>query len=426
LKSASAKSELSLKFLKRKNPLTEAFKKPELLAPAGDFAMLHAAIASGADAIYLGVRGLNMRVRAQNFSVTDLATITARCHARNVRVYLALNTIIFENELTEVQRVISAAREAGVDAIIGWDLAVLALARAAGMPVHLSTQASVANSTAIRAYQALGVSRFILARECSLEQIQTIKAETGAEIETFVHGAMCVSESGRCFISQFLYGKSANRGECLQPCRREYRVTDLETGDELTLGHNFVMSPKDLCALGFIDKLIEARIDAFKIEGRARSPEYVRTVVAGYRQAIDLYFSGELTDTVKKQLIENLQTVYNRGFSSGFFLGKPLNAWTTDAGSLATSRKEFLGVVSNFYKKPMAADILLQAGDLKIGEELLFVGETTGAETVVVDSLQLDKVGPVTSAPKGATVGVQVPVLVRRNDQVYKIIRKKG
>jgi len=406
--------------------LAEALKKPELLAPAGDFAMLHAAIASGADAIYLGVRGLNMRVRAQNFSVADLASIVTLCHARKVRVYLALNTIIFENELTEVQRVISAAREAGVDAIIGWDLAVLALARAAGMPVHLSTQASVANSTAIRAYQALGVSRFILARECSLEQIQTIKAETGAELETFVHGAMCVSESGRCFISQFLYGKSANRGECLQPCRREYRVTDLETGDELTLGHNFVMSPKDLCALGFIDQLIEAGIDAFKIEGRARSPEYVRTVVACYRQAIDLYFSGELTDTVKKQLIENLQTVYNRGFSSGFFLGKPLNEWTIDAGSLATSRKEFLGVVTNFYKKPMAADVLLQAGDVKIGDELLFTGATTGAEAVMVDSLRLEKIGPVSSAAKGVTVGVCVPVLVRRNDQVYKIIRKKG
>lgn len=406
--------------------MTNVLKKPELLAPAGDFAMLHAAIASGANAIYLGVRGLNMRVRAQNFSVGDLASIVALCHARQVRVYLALNTIIFENELSAVEKTLTAARQAGVDAIICWDLAVLALARAAGLPVHLSTQGSVANSAAIRAYQTLGVSRFILARECSLAQIQVIKSKTGAEIETFVHGAMCVSESGRCFISQFLYGKSANRGECLQPCRREYRVTDLETGDELTLGHNFMLSPKDLCTLGFIDKLIEAGIDAFKIEGRARSPEYVRTVVACYRQAIDLYFTGELTEAAKNNLLATLQTVYNRGFSSGFFLGRPLNEWTTDGGSLATTRKVFLGVVTNFYKKPMAADVLLQAGDLKIGDELLFTGATTGAESVVVNSLRLEKIGPVASAAKGVTVGVHVPVLLRRNDQVYKIIRKKG
>lgn len=402
-------------------------RKPELLAPVGDFAMLHAALESGADAVYFGVHGLNMRVRARNFSVADLGKIVSLCHSRNVRVYLAMNTIIFDDELSEVKKVLTAAREVKIDAIICWDLGVLTLAReTGGLPVHLSTQASVANSVAIAAYQALGVERFILARECSLEQIQKIKAGTSAEIETFIHGAMCVSESGRCFISQFLYGKSANRGECLQPCRREYRVTDVETGDELLLGYNYVMSPKDLCTMGFIEKLLEAGIDSLKIEGRARSPEYVRTVVAAYREAIDLHAAGKLTDEIKNKLIEKLKTVYNRGFSGGFFLGRPINEWTTDAGSLATTRKEFLGIVTNFYKKPMAADVLLQAGDVKIGDELLFVGSTTGAETVAVASLQLEKMGPVTSAKKGTTVGIKVPVLVRRNDRVYRVIQNPG
>ncbi|MCI0512852.1 U32 family peptidase [candidate division KSB1 bacterium] len=403
---------------------TNVLKKPELLAPVGDLAMLQAALESGCDAVYFGIRGFNMRVRAQNFSLRDLPTIVARCHARKVSAYLTLNTLVFENELNPVRQILQQAQNVGIDAIIASDLGVVQLARAAGLEVHLSTQASVANSAAIQSYQSLGVTRFILARELTLAQIQTIKSKTTAEIETFVHGALCVSESGRCLISQFVYGKAANRGECWQPCRREYRVIDQETEQELILGNHYILSPKDLCTLPFIEQLIAARIDAFKIEGRARSPEYVKVVVAAYREAIDRYFTHQLTPEVKTQLQQQVKTVFHREFSSGFYFGQPENEWSTQAGSQATLRKEFLGVVQNHYKKAQAADIWLKAMDLSLGDQLLIIGPTTGVVELTVTSIHNVRRESVARAAKGELVGLPVPALVRRQDQVYKIIAR--
>jgi len=400
--------------------------RPELLAPAGNFATLQAALDSGCDAVYFGIRGFNMRERADNFSLRDLNSIVARCRQHGVRAYLALNTIIYENELNAVQKILRQASHSGVDAIIAWDLAVIKLARELDLAVHLSTQASVANSQALELYQSLGVKRFVLARECSLKQIKTIRSKTNAEIEVFIHGALCVSESGRCFISQFLYGKSANRGECLQPCRRAYRVIDLENEQELNIENHFILSPKDLGTIEFIDQLIAARIHAFKIEGRARSPEYVKTVVTCYRQAIDWYFQQQLTDERKQSLIHQLKTVYHREFSTGFFLGKPVNEWTQHDGSLATTRKQFLGIVTNYYKKARAADILLQADGLKIGDKLLFIGPTTGVRETKVTSIQNSQLIPITQAEKGALIGLKMPMLVRRNDRVYKLVSLSG
>jgi len=404
-------------------PLAAKLKKPELLAPVGDFAMLRAAIQGGCNAIYFGIRGLNMRIRASNFSIRDLPEVVRICHENQIHAYLALNTIIYENELPQVKHILKKARENQIDAIIAWDLAVLRYAREFQLPVHLSTQASASNSAAIEMYAALGVSRLVLARECSLAQIRKIKSKVTAEIEVFIHGAMCVSESGRCFISQFLYGKSANRGECIQPCRREYEVVDKKSNEKLILGRDYVLSPKDLCTLPFIDKLIAAGIDAFKIEGRARSPEYVKTVVECYRQAIDAWFEDKLSDEFKAGLLHRLKTVYHRGFSSGFYLGKPINEWADSAGSVATTRKEFVGVVQNYYKKVGVADILIQAGHLNIADKLLIIGPTTGVIEFVVNSIENLRHESVNWANQGELVGIKTPALVRRNDKVYKIIQ---
>ena len=401
--------------------MTSTPQKPELLAPVGNFAMLNAAINAGADSVYFGIRGLNMRVRARNFTLEDLPEIINICHTNHKKAYLALNTIVYEQELPLAEEIIQAAKAAHVDAIICWDAAVIQMVRQADIPIHLSTQASTANSRAIQLYQSLGVERFVLARECSLEQIKELKSKTTAEIETFIHGAMCVSESGRCFISQFLYGKSANRGECLQPCRRQYRVTDVENNAELVLGSSFVMSPRDMCTVEFLEKLIEAGIDCFKIEGRARSPEYVKTVVDVYRRAIDAYFASTFDKSLKEKLVQQLKTVYHREFSTGFYLGKPINEWTSAPGSQASEQKTFLGLVRKYYRKALAADVLLQAGDVQIGDKLVIIGNTTGAEIFTVDSIHLDSKA-VPKGRKGQLIGIRVPVTVRRNDEVYKLI----
>ncbi|MBN1350432.1 U32 family peptidase [candidate division KSB1 bacterium] len=394
---------------------------PELLSPVGDYEMLRAAIQGGADAVYFGIEGLNMRARARNFDLAELPRLIETCHHSQVKAYLTLNTVIFEDELDEVKSILIQAKKHQVDAIICWDFAVINLARQIGLPIHLSTQASAANSEAIQLYQQLGVTRFVLARECSLDQIQTLKSKTSAELEVFIHGAMCVSQSGRCFISQFLFNKSANRGECLQPCRRKYQVTDLDTGFELALDNHHVMSPKDLCTIDIIDKLIETGIDAFKIEGRARSPEYVKIVTSCYREAIDLYADQQLTPEAKDSLKQKLRTVFNRDFSTGFYLGKPLNEWTDSEGSKATTRREFIGIVSNYYKNPEVADILIQSSRLAPGDQIMIIGPTTGVAEIVIESMEIEG-KPVTVAQKGQHVGIKTGSLVRRNDKVYKLI----
>ncbi|HLC99240.1 MAG TPA: U32 family peptidase [Candidatus Nanoarchaeia archaeon] len=393
--------------------------KPELLSPVSDLVSLKAAIDAGADAVYFGLKELNMRITAKNFDLGQLRKVVKICHGRKVKAYLVLNTIIYSNELKRVNKIIEEAKKAKVDAVICWDASVIEEVRKAGIPLHISTQASVSNTEAARFYKKLGAKRIVLARELSLKQISEIRKKAKIGVEVFVHGAMCVSVSGRCFMSQFVFGRSANRGDCLQPCRREYLIKDTEDGYELELGRNHVMSPKDLCALPFIEKLIEAKIDAFKIEGRARSPEYVKVVTECYREAIDAYFEKKLTKQLKTKLMKKLETVYNRGFSSGFYLGKPINEWASPE-TKATEVKRFIGVVRNYYKKHSVAEIRLQAGGIKAGDRIMFQGPTTGVLEQKVSSMQVSH-RKVSEAGKGKNAGVKIKGIVRKNDKVFVV-----
>jgi len=396
-------------------------RKPELMAPAGDWTMLHAAVNSGADAVYFGIDKLNMRAKAKNFSVDELSEISSYCKEHNVKTYLTLNTIIFEEEINEVENIIIKAKECGIDRIICWDLAVAELCYNHNFPFAISTQGSISNSLAASVYKRLGAVRIVLARECSLEEIKKIRANTDLEIEAFIHGAMCIAVSGRCFMSHHLFGKSANRGECGQPCRREYEVIDSATEKSLIIGEDYVMSPKDLCTIEFIDQLIEAGIDSFKIEGRKRAPEYVAKVVSVYRNAIDLYFEGKLTTEKKKEFLKELETVYNRGFSSGFYFGIPSSEdYAGVEGSKATTRKVYVGKVLNYYKQPEVVHILIEAGRIKVGDKILFIGETTGVIESEITQMRVNEIDG-TVAQKGDEITLKVPVLLRRNDKVYLI-----
>src|SRR3989344_6053661 len=343
-------------------------KKPELMSPVGNWEMLKAAVDAGADAVYFGIKNLNMRVNAKNFTVDDLKKITEFCHKNNVKTYLTLNIIVYENELKDVEVVLKAAKQANIDMIICWDLSVIKKAKESGLEVCISTQASISNSSSANFYKELGAKRIVLARECTLDQIKEIRSKINLEIETFIHGAKCISISGRCFLSHHLFNKSANRGECMQPCRRKYLIYDKEeSGNSMLLGEDYVMSAKDLCTISFIDKLIEAGIDSFKIEGRKRSPEYVFTLTKVYREAIDSYFKNELTEHKKQQLFDELKTVFNRGFSSGFYFGKPSSEdFAETRGSLATMKKIFIGKITNYYQKIKVASLMLNSDRLGV------------------------------------------------------------
>ncbi|HCY76513.1 MAG TPA: protease [Ignavibacteriales bacterium] len=396
-------------------------QKPELMAPAGDWTMLRAAVSNGADAVYFGLDKLNMRAKAANFTVDQLHEIISFCKEHKVLTYLTLNTIIFEEELEELEEIIIAAKKNGVDRIICSDLAVADLCYKHEFPFCISTQSSISNSLAADVYKRMGAVRIVLARECSLDEIKKIRAKTDLEIEAFVHGAMCIAVSGRCFMSHHLFGKSANRGECIQPCRREYEVYDPAIDKSLVIGEDYIMSPKDLCTIEFIDQLIEAGIDSFKIEGRKRAPEYVAKVVSVYRQAIDLYFEGNLTKEKKKELLTELEKVYNRGFSSGFYFDIPSSEeYAGVEGSKATTRKSYVGKILNYYKEIEVAHILIESGQIKVDDEILIMGETTGVLDIKLEKFSVnDKENSI--ANRGDEITLKVPSLVRRNDKVYLI-----
>lgn len=396
-------------------------KKPELMAPAGDWIMLRAAVSNGADAVYFGLDKLNMRAKAANFTVDELPELTSFCKQHNVKTYLTLNTIVFEEELSELEEIIIAAKQHGVDRIICSDLAVADLCCKHDFPFCISTQSSISNSLAADVYKRLGAVRIVLARECSLEEIKKIRSKTDLEIEAFVHGAMCIAVSGRCFMSHHLFGKSANRGECVQPCRREYEIVDSATNKSMILGEDYVMSPKDLCTIEFIDQLIEAGIDSFKIEGRKRAPEYVAKAVSVYRQAIDLYFESKLTTEKKKELLTELKKVYNRGFSSGFYFDTPSSEdYAEVEGSIATTRKVYVGKVINYFKEINVAHILIESGQISVGNEILIMGETTGVLELKLETMYVNDQKQ-QNAKRGDEITLKVPNLVRRNDRVYLI-----
>jgi putative protease len=398
---------------------TKITQKPELMAPAGDWTMLRTAVHAGANAVYFGVDKLNMRAKAANFTVDELPEIVKFCKENGVKTFLTINSIVFEEEIKELEDIIISAKNNGIDNIICWDLSVAEFCSNHNLPFCISTQGSVSNSLAASIYKKLGAVRIVLARECSLEEIKKIRANTDLEIEAFVHGAMCIAVSGRCFMSHHMFGQSANRGECVQSCRREFEVYDSASDKSLILGEDYVMSPNDLCTIEFIDKLIEAGIDSFKIEGRKRSPEYVAKTVSVYRRAIDLYFEGKLTDDIKKEMLKELKQVYNRGFSSGFYFEVPSSEDYADIhGSKATKRKEYLGKVLNYFQKAKVVHILIESGSLNQNDDLLIIGETTGVIELKVNSfLRNDE--SASSAEKGDEVTFVIDELVRPRDKVY-------
>jgi putative protease len=396
---------------------------PELLAPAGDFTCLQAALQAGADAVYFGVGELNMRVAARNFGADDLPEISRRCRQAGARAYLALNTILFGTELGAVRELLAAAAD-HVDAVICWDPAVIQICQELGLELHISTQASVANPAAAKFYKALGATRVVPARECTLEDVRAIREEAGIEVETFVHGAMCVSYSGRCFLSQDMFGKSGNRGACLQPCRREYRVTEVEDGDEYILGEDYVMSARDLCTIPFLEELIEAGIDSFKIEGRNRNPEYVETVTRCYRRALDAYAAGALDQDLKDELVDTLGGVFHRKFSDGFYHGRPVASFTQSRGSQAEYRKESVGFVTNYYKRIRVVEIEVQSNSFSPGDELMIQGPTTGVVRFSPNEILLEG-QPVEAAPR-AIVTCKLDERVRPGDKVFIRVLRQG
>ncbi len=397
-------------------------KFPELMSPAGDWTMLTAAINAGANAVYFGVDKLNMRAKAANFTVDELPEIVRVCKVKNVKTYLTLNTIVFEEELSDLDQIVSEAKAAGVDRVICWDLAVTQICKKHEMPFCISTQGSVSNSLSADLYKQLGAVRIVLARECSLEEIKKIRAITDLEIEAFIHGAMCIAVSGRCFMSHHMFGPSANRGECIQPCRREYEIKDTITGKEMIIGEDYVLSAKDLCTIEFIDQLIEAGIDSFKIEGRKRSPEYVAKAVSVYRRAIDLYVENKLTIEIKKELLKELEEVYNRGFSTGFYFGKPSSEDYADIyGSKATTRKEFIGTVINYYKQAEVVYIELESGKISLDDQIMIIGPTSGVINIKLDEMMKED-KKIAEAVKGERITFPCSEQVRPHDRVYKIV----
>ncbi|MFA6888862.1 MAG: peptidase U32 family protein [Candidatus Woesearchaeota archaeon] len=406
-----------------------------LLAPAGSFEALHAAIAAGADAIYFGVGDLNMRSRSANFAERDLAKIAEICKKNRVISCLTLNIIVYNTELEKIKKIIITAKKVGINAIIACDMAVIQCCKEYKIPVHISTQANVSNKEAVRFY-AQYADVIVLARELSLDQIKDIcnwikkehicgPSKNLVQIEIFVHGALCVSISGKCYMSLALYNTSANKGACYQQCRRAYTVRDQQTDAELAIDNQYVMSPKDLCTITFLDKILASGVSVLKVEGRGRSPEYVSTVVQVYRQAIDSITEKKYTEEKKQQWIKELAKVYNRGFwQGGYYLGKKFDEWSNAQGSKATQEKIYCGIVDNYYPKIKVAFIRIDAEEIHLNESLLIIGPTTGVVPVEVMSMK-NETQSVTSAIKGEKVTLSVPQKVRKNDKVY-LLRNKS
>ena len=405
-------------------------KKPEILAPAGDFTCLQAALEAGADAVYFGLGTFNMRARSGvNFREEDLPEIRRRCDEKGVKAYLALNAIAFEGELEGVDGLIGRVKPY-VDAFIVADWGVISLCRKHGVTVHVSTQMSTSNSEAVRFLASQGVSRVVLARECTLKEVKAIIDKTGMEVETFVHGAQCVAESGRCLMSYEAFGKSACRGECRQPCRRKFLVqaVDMYTDAEGKPVHesdtrfivepHTVLSARDLCSLGFVDELMAAGIASFKIEGRARNAEYVKTTVECYRRAVDAVMAGKYTESLKAELTREVKKVFHREFSKGMFYGRPGEDQFTDSeDSLATTVKRHAGVVIDYFLKAGIAQVKIQDHALKTGDKVQIHGATTGVQELTLGELRRDDERPEV-AQKGEWVTFKAP-RCRVGDKVF-------
>ena len=415
-------------------------KELEIMAPAGNFECLRAAIQGGADSVYFGVGDLNMRSHsANNFSQEDLRSVVGTCREAGVKTYLTLNIIVYDGDLGRMRALVDEAKACGVDAIIASDMAVIAYCRERGVEVHASTQLNISNVEALRFYSGFA-DVVVLARELSLGQVREIHDAVAREgikgpggeavrIEMFAHGALCMAVSGKCYLSLHSYGASANRGECYQVCRRGYGVTDLETGNALVVDNKYIMSPKDLCTIEFMDKMADAGVRVFKIEGRARSSEYVRRTVSCYRRAADAICDGTFTAGLAAGLKEELSEVFNRGFWDGYYQGARLGEWSEVYGSQATRRKVYCGKVTNWFDRIGVAEILVESGSLEPGDDVLITGPSTGVVEETVREVRLEY-DPVPRASKGDLCSIPVSAgKVRRGDKVYiwnKLSTKDG
>lgn len=406
--------------------------KIELMAPAGNFESLQAALDNGCDSVYFGVEQLNMRARASiNFVLDDLPEIARRCQEKNVRTYLTLNTIIYDHDLSIVKTLLNKAKEANITAVIASDQAVIMTARGIGMEVHISTQVNVTNIETVKFY-ALFADTIVLSRELSLRQVkkiteqiekEQIKGPSGnlVEIEIFGHGALCMAVSGKCYLSLHSHNSSANRGACKQNCRKKYTVIDQETGFEIEIDNEYMMSPKDLCTIDFLDQVIDTGIKVLKIEGRGRAPEYVATVIKTYREAIDSYYDGTFSQEKVAEWMEALNTVYNRGFWSGYYLGQKLGEWSKDPGSNATQKKVYIGKGMHYFPKSSIAEFKIEAYDIKKGDKVLITGPTTGVQELVIEDMMVNDEAS-EKATKGDSLTVKLPFRIRLSDKMYKIV----
>jgi putative protease len=407
----------------------------EVMAPAGSYESLMAAIQGGADSVYFGVEKLNMRAASSNnFTIEDLRNIVSICKKNKIKSYLTVNVVVYDHEIEQMHRIIDAAVESGITAVIASDLSVINYASAAGIEIHLSTQLNITNIEALKFY-AKWADVVVLARELNLDQVahvynsireQNITGPKGEliKIEMFAHGALCMAISGKCYLSLHENNKSANRGECYQTCRKSYVATNKESGYEIEIDNEYIMSPKDLCTIGFTDKMIEAGVRVLKIEGRARSAEYVKEVSSCYDEALKAIEAGTFSrDKIELWRIR-LATVFNRGFWDGYYLGQTMGEWNTNYGSSATKRKIYLGKITNYFTKLNVAEIKLENGDLNKGDIILITGPTTGVVEYTVDEIRVDlKVAE--NALKGELCSIKTPDFLRRSDKVYKWVDSK-
>jgi putative protease len=408
-------------------------QKIELMAPAGNFESLQAALDNGCDSIYFGVEQLNMRARATvNFTLDDLEEIYERCTKKNVRTYLTLNTIVYDHDLSIVKTLIKRAKQANITAVIAMDQAVISIARSEGMEVHISTQINITNIETAKFY-AMFADTIVLSRELSLRQVkkiteqiekEEIKGPSGRllEVEIFGHGALCMAVSGKCYMSLHSHNSSANRGACKQNCRKKYTVIDQESGFEMELDNEYIMSPKDLCTIDFLDQVANAGIKVLKIEGRGRAPEYVAKVIKCYRDAIDSLANGTYDKEKVISWMLELEKVYNRGFWNGYYLGQKLGEWSKEPGSHATQKKVYLGKGVHYFSKAEIGEFKIEAYDLTIGDTILITGPTTGAKEMELKSMFVnDKEAPIAS--KGDDVTMKLDFKIRPSDKLYKIVK---
>ncbi len=404
-------------------------KEFEIMAPVGSYESLVAAVQGGADAIYFGIEGLNMRANsANNFTIDDLHKIAEYCHEHGLKSYLTVNTVIYDNDIDTMHKIIEAAKEAKISAIIASDIAAILYARSIGVEVHISTQVNISNIEAVRFY-AQYADVVVLARELNLEQVYNIHQAIIKEdirgphgelvrIEMFCHGALCMAVSGKCYMSLHEMNRSANRGACGQICRRSYTVTDRDTGEQLDIENKYIMSPKDLKTIHFMNKMIDAGVRVFKIEGRARGPEYVRTAVSCYNEAINSYIDGSFSEEKVSGWDERLKTIFNRGFWDGYYLGQRLGEWTSKYGSSATKIKVYCAKGIRYFSKIGVAEFQMEAGELHVGDEVIITGPTTGAVPVTIEEIRVD-LKPVEMTKKGQRFSIKIAEKIRPSDKMF-------